>query len=281
MAMNRNDRGGPDGGEYSMRREREWAREDRDGERNDRHEYQGRSFRDDNLGGRMDDDRRFGGGGRYRSASDYGGSGDYGRGYGDDARHAGRGGRQRWADEPGPLREDEMILSGGYGSADMGMGMTGPFGYGQRYGQRGRAGDWRSGSDRDDRGFFDRAGDEVASWFGDRDAERRREVDAGHRGRGPKNYTRSDDRVREDVSDRLTDDHHLDASDIEVSVSDGEVTLDGTVDGRFAKRHAEDLAESASGVKHVQNNLRIKNQGTSTSGSTTGSDGGTGVMQTR
>ncbi|HZG45039.1 MAG TPA: SWFGD domain-containing protein [Allosphingosinicella sp.] len=42
-------------------------------------------------------------------------------------------------------------------------------------------GDYRtnqgSGS-RDDRGFFDRAGDELRSWFGDEEAERRREADA-------------------------------------------------------------------------------------------------------
>ena len=44
-----------------------------------------------------------------------------------------------------------------------------------------RGGGWRGegrgGSGRDDRGFFDRAGDEVRSWFGDDDAQRRREVD--------------------------------------------------------------------------------------------------------
>ena len=33
------------------------------------------------------------------------------------------------------------------------------------------------GRDRDERGFFERAGDEVASWFGDEDAERRRRED--------------------------------------------------------------------------------------------------------
>ncbi len=32
----------------------------------------------------------------------------------------------------------------------------------------------------DDRGFFERAGDEVASWFGDDDAERRRREDRMH-----------------------------------------------------------------------------------------------------
>lgn len=119
---------------------------------------------------------------------------------------------------------------------------------------------WRDGDD--DRGFFERAGDEIASWFGDEDAQRRREMDAGHRGRGPRNYTRSDERIREDVSDRLLDDHHLDASDIEVTVSGGEVTLDGTVDSRAAKRHAEDLADDCSGVTHVQNNLRVRDRRT-------------------
>ena len=79
-----------------------------------------------------------------------------------------------------------------------------------------------------------------------------------HRGRGPKNYARSDDRIRDDVNDRLTDDPHIDASDIEVSVSNHEVTLSGRVNSRFAKRHAEDIAESVSGVTHVQNNLRVQ-----------------------
>jgi hypothetical protein len=35
----------------------------------------------------------------------------------------------------------------------------------------------RGYGDRDERGFFERAGDEVASWFGDEDAERRRRQD--------------------------------------------------------------------------------------------------------
>ena len=39
-----------------------------------------------------------------------------------------------------------------------------------------------------------------------------------HRGRGPKGYTRSDERIREDVNDRLSDDPFVDASEIEVMV---------------------------------------------------------------
>lgn len=118
--------------------------------------------------------------------------------------------------------------------------------------------DRRHSAARDDRdrGFFERASDEVASWFGDRDAEQRREMD--HRGRGPKGYHRTDARIQDDVSDRLADDRYVDASDIEVSVSGGEVTLGGTVDSRGARRRAEDLAEQASGVTYVQNNLRLR-----------------------
>lgn len=124
----------------------------------------------------------------------------------------------------------------------------------------------------EERGFVERAGDEIASWFGDRDAERRRETDRQFGGRGPKGYTRSDERIRDDVNDRLTDDHYIDASDVEVGVKDREVTLSGHVPTRDQKRRAEDLAERVSGVTHVQNNLRVQ--------SGTGSYAGTGATDT-
>lgn len=128
-----------------------------------------------------------------------------------------------------------------YGAADFGRSTYGPAGTPPR--------------GRHERGFFERAGDELLSWFGDEDAQRRRERD--HRGRGPADYVRSDDRIREDVNDRLTEDYWIDASRIGVSVADGEVTLDGHVDSKRAKRRAEDLADDVTGVKHVQNNLRV------------------------
>ena len=106
-----------------------------------------------------------------------------------------------------------------------------------------------------ERGFFEKAGDEIASWFGDEDAERRREMD--HRGRGPSNYTRSDERILEDTCDYLTQDRRTDASEVTVTVQKGEVTLDGTVPSRMQKRRAEDIAHDVSGVSHVQNNLRV------------------------
>jgi osmotically-inducible protein OsmY len=148
----------------------------------------------------------------------------------------------------------------------------------------------------EDRGFFDRAGDEVRSWFGGDDAERRRDRDmretGQHRGRGPKGYQRSDARILEDVNDRLTEDPHLDASEIEVRVENREVTLTGTVNSRFEKRHAEDLAEAVSGVTHVQNNLRIQQaadagmggsmlSGAGTAGTTEASATGTSASRRR
>lgn len=82
-----------------------------------------------------------------------------------------------------------------------------------------------------------------------------------YRGVGPRGYRRSDERIREDVSDRLTDDPHIDATGIGVSVAQGEVTLTGTVRDRAARRHAEDIAEAVSGVTHVQNDLRADAEG--------------------
>jgi osmotically-inducible protein OsmY len=79
-----------------------------------------------------------------------------------------------------------------------------------------------------------------------------------YRGRGPKNYQRSEERIREDVCEQLTMDHDVDASDIEVQVSAGLVTLSGTVHDRIEKRRAEDIVESVLGVKDVQNHLRIR-----------------------
>ncbi|HEX7947819.1 MAG TPA: BON domain-containing protein [Phenylobacterium sp.] len=146
-------------------------------------------------------------------------------------------------------------------------------GYGGSYGEgRGRYG--RAGPDRwseSDRG----AGTSVFSGHNER-VERISdgEYDRGHffgggmnrpagehRGRGPKGYTRSDERIRDDLHDRLTYDSWLDATDIDVQVAQGEVTLSGTVASRDDRRRAEDLAETVAGVKHVQNNLRVGSLG--------------------
>jgi len=79
-------------------------------------------------------------------------------------------------------------------------------------------------------------------------------------GVGPKGYQRSDDRIREDISDRLTWHGDLDASNIEVKVERGIVTLAGTVDDRWTKRAAEDVVESIQGVQDVHNQIQVRRQ---------------------
>ena len=88
-------------------------------------------------------------------------------------------------------------------------------------------------------------------------SESERHGASSHRGKGPQAWQRSDERIREAVNEALTDDHDVDATHLEVAVKDGEVTLTGTVAERGMKRAAEDVAAAVSGVKDVQNQIRI------------------------
>jgi osmotically-inducible protein OsmY len=210
----------------------------------------GQAFRDDDSAGYN----------RYGTARDRGSEGEWrghngpnhrGRshthhdhGYGPTTRYPGSG--------------DSRYFTGHQGSWAVGQpGPTPAYGHGG-YGSFGddyRSHGYDEGRHDHHRGFLDKAGDEIASWFGDEDAARRRQMD--HRGRGPREYVRSDERIRDDANDCLTDDWRIDASEVRVKVENGEVTLDGTVPDRMSKRRAEDLIDDISGVKHVQNNLRV------------------------
>jgi len=77
-------------------------------------------------------------------------------------------------------------------------------------------------------------------------------------GRGPKGYRRSDERIQEEISDRLMTHPDIDASDIEVQVVDGIATLIGTVEDRHEKRLAEYISEDALGVNDVDNRLKVR-----------------------
>jgi osmotically-inducible protein OsmY len=281
-----------------MSDERRWGDRDRAWDDRDRYDYErrrqgertyGRSDRDYGSDDR-DQGRRYGfgpnderPGGSSRGAPSYGGSDWANRGpRDDDQRYVGwwyvrtsdydyprdyRGARESrgYGPDYGATADYRSDYRPGEGSAygsPYGREPARERGYGYG-GERGERRDARGyGGRGDDRNWFDKAGDEVSSWFGDQDAYRRREEDrirqGEHRGRGPSGYRRSDERIREDVSDRLADDSWLDASEIQVQVKDGEVTLIGVVHDRNDKRHAEDLAERVSGVAHVQNNLRTK-----------------------
>lgn len=191
-------------------------------------------------------------------ASDYRSGGRF---YGDDAREPiyreeyGQGGREYGAV---PAGYDSPRWQGGYGARSQGW--------------RGRDHDdhnppnVREGRGEGGRSWWDRAKNQVASFFGDEDAERRNQWDRqthgaqsqSHRGRGPKGYKRSDERISEEVHQRLTDDPWVDATHIQVEVKDCEVTLSGTVSDREERRRAERCVEDIWGVNHVQNNLRVQ-----------------------
>lgn len=106
------------------------------------------------------------------------------------------------------------------------------------------------------------SGSYSSDWRADFQNENQRQENK-FRGKGPKGYKRSDERIQEEINDLLTDEGGLDASDIEVKVENGEVSLTGTVTQKRDKRLAEEIAESVSGVSNVENHLRVNKESTS------------------
>jgi osmotically-inducible protein OsmY len=108
------------------------------------------------------------------------------------------------------------------------------------------------------------------------------------RGRGPKGYQRSDERLREDISERIMQAYHIDSSEVTVEVRGGKVVLEGTVPDRRMKHAIEDLADAAPGVQDIENRIRVQSSasgagtmsrpvGSATAGSAAGSPGSTGT----
>lgn len=77
------------------------------------------------------------------------------------------------------------------------------------------------------------------------------------RGRGPRSYRRSDELLRELICEQLTDDPYIDARDVTVELSNGEVTLRGTVAMREQKYAIEDLVADVAGVTEIHNYIGI------------------------
>lgn len=78
-----------------------------------------------------------------------------------------------------------------------------------------------------------------------------------YRGKGPKNYRRSDEAIYEEVCEFLTLDPDIDASGVDVEVTHGQVTLSGEVETKYLKRYAEELVAQVPGVKDVANRIRV------------------------
>jgi osmotically-inducible protein OsmY len=82
-----------------------------------------------------------------------------------------------------------------------------------------------------------------------------------NRGKGPRSQKPSGTRILERINERLCDNPYVDASDIEVSVDNGVVILNGTVNSRDEKRLTEEIAEEIPGVEDVENRIHVTLKG--------------------
>ena len=146
----------------------------------------------------------------------------------------------------GPGGSGEMIPYGGRRFA-WGRESSAAREYGQLYGF-----DQRNFGHRRD-SFYARA--DATPWW---DKEPEPEEPGSFAGLGPRGWRRPDERIAEEIVQRLTDADWLDASDVEVEVSDGVVTLAGEVETREERRAAEEIAAEVSGVVDVVDELRAR-----------------------
>ena len=89
-------------------------------------------------------------------------------------------------------------------------------------------------------------------WRPEPGAERR-----SFRGQGPKGYARSDERLKEMICEKLTDDDHIDASEITVEVSNW-MLRSGSV--RSPDEPGRGTVERCGGRKDIHNQLRIERE---------------------
>jgi hypothetical protein len=240
-------RGGSRGEEWRDRDRERWTTGGEYGR-----EY-GESGRGGMRGGEWDrdrEDRMRGAYGRSRLELGPQGYGEGGResgpSYGAGGMYGGAGGT--YGGSMGGQRRGGSGEYGGYGYGSYGYG-------GERGGEwRGERGGWRDTS-RDFVRDVRRSGEEEEGPF-ERMGERMREGWRRLTGRGPKGYKRSDERIREDVSERIAR-SGVNAEEVEVKVEKGEVTLSGFVDSREEKRMIEDIADDVFGVDEVNNHLRV------------------------
>lgn len=89
-------------------------------------------------------------------------------------------------------------------------------------------------------------------------------VRESHRGKGPKGYARSDARVRELICEALAQHPRIDASDVEVNVAGGEVSLSGSVVDRWTKFAIEELAERYVQADRIHNSVKVSRRNDTT-----------------
>jgi osmotically-inducible protein OsmY len=108
------------------------------------------------------------------------------------------------------------------------------------------------------RGREGMAQSERGTWGEDQARRERREEQRGAGGGGQRPRRKTDDSLAREIHEILTTDPELDATDIEVVVEGGAVTLSGEVEHPDAKLLAEELTESIAGVRLVHNRLVVR-----------------------
>ena len=163
-------------------------------------------------------------------------------------------------------QEDRSRQAGSYGQSGYGQGGSyGQGGYGQSgYGQSGygqgreRLGQGSYGQGRGDYGQG-YGGGSYGSGYGDQNRYgQTMRSDRERIGRPPRNYKRSDERIREDICEAIVRANDIDAGEVDIQVVSSEVTLSGIVDDRDDKRRIQDLAQDVPGVSEVNNHLRTR-----------------------
>lgn len=186
---------------------------------------------------------------------------EFGRGYG--------GGQERYYGQSNPRPASPRYEHGGRQ-----QGYGGGQGYGQQYGQSfGQGGDYgQSGSGygggqqyggqqfggqqfgaQGGSGQYGMPGQQGSQRFG-------QQTQSNRNRRGPKDFVRSDERIREAVCERLSEEDSIDISEVSVNVKEGCVTLEGTVPERRMRHTIEDIADNCWGVKDVENHVRVQSQ---------------------
>ena len=77
----------------------------------------------------------------------------------------------------------------------------------------------------------------------------------------PIGWSRPDEQIKEDASNILWRNQKIDATEIEVTVNNGILSLNGKVNSVEAKKEAEFCVKGVTGVIEVQNNINLELSG--------------------
>lgn len=156
--------------------------------------------------------------------------------------------------------------TGGYGTGSYGSASSQQGYGGEGFSNRGNESQWGTESGWGEAGHVGSSGGQSGSNYGGggfgsgnyQGGFQGQQQEPGRRQwRAPLGYQRSDQRIYEDLCDRLAEHPYVDPRNVRVKVENCVVTLEDTVWTRQEKHLAEDLADSIPGVKDVVNQIRV------------------------